>query len=199
MNRKWIGFAATAALIVAFGCGNGRPGPHGQEKHKEKEKETQLGKIMEKVQKHNIAITKATRNATQFSKSQKDVESAARARQAGRREQAAQGRYLKNAKNEPFPDKKWDEIMDAFAKTSKELAAAAAKKDTTQKAAKDLFQSVKKTCSDCHTVFRSKRSSDPRPSRIATLTLRRGNLSVLSACQPPPWRQAAPRVERGPL
>ena len=31
---------------------------------------------------------------------------------------------------------------------------AAAKDGTTQKKAKDLFQSVKKTCSDCHTVFR---------------------------------------------
>ena len=44
--------------------------------------------------------------------------------------------------------------MDAFAKTSKELADAAAKDRATQKEAKDLFQSVKKTCSDCHTVFR---------------------------------------------
>ena len=44
--------------------------------------------------------------------------------------------------------------MDAFAKTSKDLAVAAAKDGATQKQAKDLFQSVKKTCSDCHTVFR---------------------------------------------
>jgi cytochrome c556 len=44
--------------------------------------------------------------------------------------------------------------MDAFAKTSKDLATAAAKAGATQKEAKDLFQSVKKTCADCHTVFR---------------------------------------------
>ena len=65
--------------------------------------------------------------------------------------------YLKNAKEETDPKKrqeKWDEIMDAFAKTSKDLAVAAAKDGATQKQAKDLFQSVKKTCSDCHTVFR---------------------------------------------
>ena len=44
--------------------------------------------------------------------------------------------------------------MDAWTKTSQDLAAAVAKEGTTQKEAKDLFQSVKKTCSDCHTVFR---------------------------------------------
>ena len=154
MNRKWIGFAAAAALVAACGIGSGLSRAQDQEK-KHKEKDTPLGKIMEKVQKHNIAITKATRNAAAFKKSQKDVEKSAAelAKLAKESKQYKEG-YLKNAKNETSPDKKWDEIMDAFAKTSKELADASAKDGVTQKEAKDLFQSVKKTCSDCHTVFR---------------------------------------------
>ena len=39
--------------------------------------------------------------------------------------------YLKNAKNESNPGKKWDEIMDAFIKTSKELSEVVAKDATT--------------------------------------------------------------------
>ena len=61
---------------------------------------------------------------------------------------------MKNAKNETDPQKKWDEIMDAFAKTSKNLADVAGKEGVSQKEAKSVFQTVKKTCSDCHTVFR---------------------------------------------
>jgi cytochrome c556 len=152
MSRKWIGFAATGALVAACITGNGLSRAQDQEK---KEKETPLGKIMEKVQKHNIAITKGTRNAAAFKKNQKDVEkSAADLVKLAKESKPIKEGYMKNAKDERSPEKKWDEIMDAFAKTSKELADATAKSGATQKEAKDLFQNVKKTCSDCHTVFR---------------------------------------------
>jgi cytochrome c556 len=152
MNRKWIGFALVAALVAALGLGSGLSSAQDPEKHKEKE--TPLGKIMEKVQKHNIAITKATRNAAQYKKGQKDVQKAA-AELAKLAEKAKPFKdAIKNAKNETNPSRKWDEIMDAFAKTSQELADLTARDGTTQKAAKDQFQTVKKTCSDCHTVFR---------------------------------------------
>ena len=154
MNRKWIGFAAAAALVAAFGVGSGLSLA---QDHK-KEKDTPLGKIMEKVQKHNIAITKATRNAASFKKNQKEVEkSAADLAKLAKDAKPLKEAYLKNAKEETDPKKrqeKWDEIMDAFAKTSKDLAVAAAKDGATQKQVRDLFQTVKKTCSDCHTVFR---------------------------------------------
>ena len=156
MNRKWIGFAVVATLVAASGLVSGLSRAQDQEKHKETE--TPLGKIMEKVQKHNIAITKATRNAVSFKKNQKEVEkSAAALAKLAKDAKPLKEAYLKNAKEETDPKKrqeKWDEIMDAFAKTSKDLAVAAAKDGATQKQAKDLFQSVKKTCSDCHTVFR---------------------------------------------
>ena len=156
MNRKWIGFAVVAALVAASGLVSGLSRAQDQEKHKETE--TPLGKIMEKVQKHNIAITKATRNVAAFKKNQKEVEkSAVELAKLAKDAKPLKAAYLKNAKEETDPKKrqeKWDEIMDAFAKTSKDLAVAAAKDGATQKQAKDLFQSVKKTCSDCHTVFR---------------------------------------------
>ena len=156
MNCKWIGFAVVATLVAASGLASGLSRAQDQEKHKETE--TPLGKIMEKVQKHNIAITKATRNAASFKKNQKEVEkSAADLAKLAKDAKPLKEAYLKNAKEETDPKKrqeKWDEIMDAFAKTSKDLAVAAAKDGATQKQAKVLFQSVKKTCSDCHTVFR---------------------------------------------
>ena len=115
MNRKWIGFAASAALVAAFGIGSGLS--LAQDQEKKEEKETPLGKIMEKVQKHNIAITKATRNAAQFKKGQKDVEkSADELVKLAKESKPLKEAYLKNAKNETDPEKKWDEIMDAFAR-----------------------------------------------------------------------------------
>jgi cytochrome c556 len=162
MSRKWIGFLAPAALIVALGMALAGPGPSRAQDEPEKEKqpkhketETELGKIMEKVQKANIGITKATRNAASYKRSQRDVEKLAREMvKLSKDAKPHRKEAIKNAKNEPNPEKKWDEIMDAWAKTSEELAAAVAKPATTQKNAKDLFQSMKKTCSDCHTVFR---------------------------------------------
>ena len=78
MSPKWIGFVVAPAVAVAFGIASGLSLGQDQEKHKDKEHETPLGKIMEKVQKHNIALTKATRNAAAFKKSQKDVEKLAK-------------------------------------------------------------------------------------------------------------------------
>ena len=126
-----------------------------QDQEKHKEQETPLGRIMEKVQKHNISITKGTRNAAAFKKNQKEVEkSSAELAKLAKQGKQFKEAYLKNAKDESNPQKKWDEIMDAFARTSMDLATVTAKNGTSQKEAKDLFQTVKKTCSDCHTVFR---------------------------------------------
>ncbi len=151
MNPKWIGFAVVAILVVAAGFTSRLS--FAQDEHKENE--TPLGKIMEKVQKHNKAITDGVRNVAAFQKRQKDVEkSALELAKLAKESKPLKEAYVKNAKDESEPQKKWDEIMDAFHKTSKDLATAAAKSGANQKKVKELFQSVKKTCSDCHTVFR---------------------------------------------
>ncbi len=153
MNRKWIGFAVVACSVIAGGFAGGLS--LGQEQEKHKENETPLGRIMEKVQKHNIAITKGTRTIAAFRKSQKEVAKSSQelAKLAKESKKYKEG-YLKNAKDEANPQRKWDDIMDAFAKTSEDLASAATKDGAEQKHIKDMFQVVKKTCSDCHTVFR---------------------------------------------
>ncbi len=154
MNRKWIGFAVVATLVAASGLSPAQD----QEKHNEKETEEEappLRKIMEKVQKLNIAINRATGSEDRFKKAQKDVEKyAGELARLAKDSKPLKEAYLKNAKNESDPQKKWGDIMDAFAKTSKDLADAAAKVGADQKKVKELFKSVKKTCTDCHTVFR---------------------------------------------
>ena len=167
MNRKWIGFAVVATLVAASGLASRLSVAQDQEKHKEND--TPLGRIMEKVQKHNIAINRATGKAARFKKGQKDVakdagelaklakeieKDAGELAKLAKESKPLKEAYLKNAKNESDPQKKWDDIMDAFAKTSKDLADAAAKDGADQKKVKDRFRSVKKTCADCHTVFR---------------------------------------------
>jgi cytochrome c556 len=154
MNRKWIGLAA-AALIVAASVFAGTHSLAQDPQPKHKETETPLGKIMEKVQKRNSEITKATRNAATYKRSRSELEKAAAdMHKLAKEAKPIKDSYLKNAKNESDPGKKWDEIMDAFVKTSKDLSDIVIKEATSQKEAKDAFQSVKKTCSDCHTVFR---------------------------------------------
>ncbi len=153
MNRKWISFAAAAALVAATSLASGLSRAQDQEKHKEQE--TPLGRIMEKVQKHNRTITQGTRNVAAFTKNRKEVEkSSSELVKLALESKPLKEAYMKNAKSESNPQKKWDEIMDAFATTSKELAGVAAKDGATQKQAKDLFTKVKATCADCHTVFR---------------------------------------------
>ena len=154
MYRKWIGSAGTAALVAVCGLAVAVSQAQNQER-KHKETETPLSKIMEKVQKHNIALGKLIRTPAAFKKGQKDVEKAALDLvKLAKESKSLKDAYLKNAKSESQPEKKWDEIVDAFAKTSQELASASTKANASQKDVKDLFQNVKKTCSDCHTVFR---------------------------------------------
>ncbi|QEH36294.1 Cytochrome C' [Aquisphaera giovannonii] len=149
MNRKWIGLAATSLLVAACGL------VAAQDKKEHDEPETPLGKIMEKVQKLNGDMTRYVRNAAQYKKSQKDLEKAAlEFAKLAKESKKFTDPYVKNVKDVKEPQKKWDDIMDAWEKTSKDLAAAVAKDSTTQKEAKELFQKVKNTCADCHTVFR---------------------------------------------
>jgi len=158
MNRKWIGVAVVATLVAASGLASGLSRAQDQEKDKDKDKDAPpLRKIMEKVQKINIALGKTTRTPSAFKKNQGEVDkSATELAKLAKDGKPLKEAYLKNAKDEPDPKKreqKWNDIMDAFAKTSDNLAAAT-KQGADQKKVRNLFQTVKKTCSDCHTVFR---------------------------------------------
>ena len=74
---------------------------------------------MEKVQKHNIAITKGTRNVAAFKKNQKEVEkSAAELVKLAKESKPLKEAYLKNAKDEPIPRRSGMRSWMHFAKTS---------------------------------------------------------------------------------
>jgi hypothetical protein len=173
MIRKWLIFALSAGILVSLGAGVGLT-------MADDEKETPLAKVMEKVQKNYLTITKGTRNAVYFKKSQKDVEKSAKeivklAEEAKTKKvkvtaensadrpdlKTQMGKevtlkewYLKNAKDEKEPSKKWDELIGSLIKNSEKLGEVAGKPDATLKDAKNAFNVVKKNCSDCHTVFR---------------------------------------------
>ena len=53
----------------------------------------------------------------------------------------------------------WEKIMGEFAKSSDDFAKLAAKPDANQPEVKKAYTSVKKTCSDCHEVFRIEEDS----------------------------------------
>ena len=89
--------------------------------------ETPLGKIMEKVNKHDSAIQKGVRNKVAFTKSQKDVEKSAKELVKLAKEAKDEKDAAKKAKDVANPEKKWDEYIDELVKTSEELGKVAGK------------------------------------------------------------------------
>jgi cytochrome c556 len=149
MIRKWFVFALSAGLVVGISAFTGA----GWSKAADDD-ETPLGKIMEKVNKHNTVITKGVRTKVAFAKAQKDVASSANelvklAKEAKEIKDAA-----KKAKDVANPEKKWDGYIDDLIKTSENLGKVAGKSSATFQEAKDAFGEVKKACADCHKDFR---------------------------------------------
>jgi cytochrome c556 len=148
MFRKWLAFSVSAGLFVAIGV------VAGPSLSRANDDESPLGKIMEKVNKHNSTITKGTRNKISFAKSQKDVEKSAKELV----KLAKQAKPLKDginkAKDVTNPQQRWDEYMDAFIKTAEKLGEVAAKPSVAFQDAKSAFGDVKKACADCHKDFR---------------------------------------------
>jgi hypothetical protein len=119
------------------------------------DEDSPLHKLMEQVQAKNLIITKGVRNAAGFKKAQKEVADSAedlvklatQARDIGKD-------AVKKAKDVPNAQGRWNELMDSFASTSKNLATVAGKSSATQVQAKEAFAAVKKVCADCHKDFR---------------------------------------------
>ena len=82
---------------------------------------------MEKVNKANSIIQKGTRNQVNFKKSQKDVAKNAKELVKLGKEAKKIKSAVKNAKDVTDPDKKWEEMMDDFIKTSEKLDGVADK------------------------------------------------------------------------
>src|SRR5262249_3867762 len=153
MNRKWSALAVTMVAVALAAAGASSA---------DDEKATPLEKIMEKINKKNLAITKAVRTPVAFKKANngKDVAKEAEdmiklAKEAREIKDAA-----KKAKDVKDPESKWNELMDAFIKASEGLAAEAGKDGVTQAQAKKAHATVKTSCSNCHNVFRVEEGED---------------------------------------
>ena len=147
MNRKGITFLLSAVMLVLIVVASNLSRADDKE-------ETPLGKIMEKVNKANAIIQKGTRNQVNFKKSQKDVAKHAKELAKLGKEAKKETSAVKNAKDVTNPGKKWTELMDDFIKTSEKLENVAAKTNAVYSDAKDAFGAVKKSCADCHAVFK---------------------------------------------
>lgn len=145
MLRKWMVFALSAgALIAIAGAGFSVAD----------DDESELGKLMEKVNKQSNAIKKGTRNPVTYKKSQKDVAKAAKELLKLAKDAKPFKDALGKAKNEANPQQKWNELMDAFIDKTDEMNKLAGKDEPNYDDTKKAFSAVSKTCSECHQVFR---------------------------------------------
>ncbi len=142
MNRKWTLMAVVSlstALVASTAslAANDDEGP--------------LHVLMEKVNKSNGVLRKGTRNAIEYKKTFKKVEEEAK-------ELAKLGkeaRPLKDAiTSKTPPHDKWVKLADEFIKASEDLATIAAKGDSQQVQAKEAFNVLTKTCTNCHNDYK---------------------------------------------
>jgi cytochrome c556 len=144
MLRKWMAFALSAGVLVSIvGAAFSRA-----------DDESELGKLMEKVNKSTNALKKGTRTPVAFKKSTKDVEKQAKELHKLAKEAKPFKDALGKAKNEADPQKKWNELMDAFIEKSEKLSDTASKETPDYDDTKKAFTAVSKTCTECHQVFR---------------------------------------------
>ncbi|HEV3162678.1 MAG TPA: cytochrome c [Isosphaeraceae bacterium] len=143
MNRKWTVLALTVGVTALFATGLSIAAD---------DDESPLHKIMEKVQKENVFITKAVRSQVNFKKSQKEVVTHAEELiKLGK--EARQFKEPSVEKKQPY--EKWTAFMDDFLKTTEEFAKEAAKPTAAQPQVKDAYKNVAKKCTACHEVFKS--------------------------------------------
>jgi cytochrome c556 len=154
MKRKWLAFPLSAGILIVLGIAAGPAFLKAQEEH-----ETPLAKIMEKVNKHNSTITKAVRNKVNFTKSRKDVVKSAKELAKLGKEAKPLTTAIKKAKGVADPQKKWDEYMDEFVKSSEKLSEVADKSDADHQTTKDAFKAVSNSCGACHKDFRQEEGS----------------------------------------
>jgi cytochrome c556 len=118
------------------------------------DEESELGKLMEKVNKQGNTIKKGTRSAVTFKKSQKDVAKAAKELAKLAKESKSRKEALARAKNEADPQKKWNELSEAFIGNAAKLNDAAGKAGPDYDDTKKAWSAVNKSCTECHQVFR---------------------------------------------
>ncbi len=148
MIRKWMVFVLSAGILVSLGLGAGLT-------KADDDQESELEKIMEQVQKHNLIITKGIRSEVNFKKYRKDVEKSTKELIKLSKKAKPIKDALKNAKTEKEPAKKWNELFDGLAKHLEKFEGVVAKPETKYQQAKDAFKPVTTNCTDCHAIFKA--------------------------------------------
>ncbi len=146
MIRKWMVFAFSAGLLVSLGAG--------VKLSQADDEKSELGKVMEDVQKHHLDLSRGFRTPTAFKKSQKDVEKGTKELVKLIKKAKPMKDALKRAKDEKNPEKKWGELCDAMVKELEKFEKLVAKPETKGPEAKSAYRIVYKACTDCHGVFR---------------------------------------------
>lgn len=142
MNRKWIVLTALMSSVALVGAGFTLA---------DDDDDSPVHKIMEKVQKENLAITKAVRTAASFKKAGKDVPKHAEALVKLAKEARE---HKEPAEKQKQPFEKWTQLMDAFIQTTEQFSKDAEKSGVEQMQVKAAYKGVTKKCQDCHTIFR---------------------------------------------
>jgi cytochrome c556 len=145
MNRKWATLAVMT-IVSAFAAAGFSLA--------QEEDDSPLHKIMEKVQSENGKITKGIRNPVMFRKSQKDVVTAAENLVKLAKEAKPLSDVAKENKDIEEPVKKYDELSADFIKEAEDFHKFVSDEKVEQKAAKDAYKKVTKTCTACHDLFR---------------------------------------------
>ena len=144
MLRKWMVFALSAGVMLAVAGAT----------FSADDEESELEKVMEKVNKNSNAIKQGTRNLVNFQKKQKDVAKASKELVKLAKQSKPLKDALGKAKNEANPQQKWNELMDIFISQSEKLSDLAGKSEPSYDDTKKAFSAVSKTCAECHRVFR---------------------------------------------
>jgi cytochrome c556 len=142
MNRKWLVLPVTMGAVALLAANLTIAAD---------DEETPTKKVMEKVQKANLQITKAVRTPVAFKKAQKDV--------SGYAEEivklAKEARTHKGpSEKQKQPYEKWTALMDDLIATTEQFAKDSGKPDASQTQVKSAYRGVSKKCSSCHEVFR---------------------------------------------
>jgi cytochrome c556 len=142
MLRKWSVLAAVMAPMAALTVGLAWAD----------DEDSPLHKMMEVVNKKNNEINKGVRTPVNFKKSQGEIVKAAKEISKLSKEFREDKTAVAKSKEPGATQEKWTALMDDFTKLTDKLAEVAEKEGQAQ--AKDAHTAVKKSCGECHKVFR---------------------------------------------
>lgn len=146
MIRQWTIVALSVGLLCALGLTAAS--------RADDEKKSELGQLMEKIQKENAAVLKGTRNVANYRKMHDDVQKNAKELVALLKKAKPMKDALKNGKDEKDPQQKWNELSDDIVKELESFEKTLADPATKAPEAKAAYKKVSKQCTACHKIFR---------------------------------------------